>query len=50
MQTLHIYGMIFLEKGVTVLTKENRWLKPNFSLFSFVEEKKVSVFSAMAHR
>jgi hypothetical protein len=42
--------MIFLEKGVAVLTKENRWLKHNFSLFSFVEEKKVSVFSAMTHR
>lgn len=48
-QTLHIYGMIFLEKGVAVLTKENIWLKPNFNLFSFVEEKKVSVFSAMAY-
>jgi hypothetical protein len=42
--------MIFLEKGVAVLTKENIWLKPDFSLFSFVEKKKVSVFSAMAHR
>jgi len=49
-QTLHIYGIIFLEKGVAVLTKENRWLKLNFSLFSFVEEKKLSVFSAMVHR
>jgi hypothetical protein len=42
--------MIFPEKGVAVLTKENRWLKPNFSLFSLVEKKKVWVFSAMAHR
>jgi hypothetical protein len=42
--------MIFLGKGVVVLTMENIWLKLNFSLFSFVEEKKASVLSAMAHR
>jgi hypothetical protein len=42
--------MIFLGKGVAALTKENRWLKPNFGPLSFVEEKKVPVLSAMAHR
>ena len=42
--------MLFLRKGVAVLTKENRWLKPNFRLLFFVEEEKVPVSGTKAHR
>ena len=47
---IYVYAMLFLRKGVAVLTKENRWLKPNFRLLFFVEEEKVPVSGTKAHR